>query len=396
MLERVRPGSLEHLALESAGGRVLAQPVHAATDLPSFAQSAMDGYALAASGEAPAGSRFRLAGVSRAGGVLPPPLRPGEATRVYTGAPVPEGATRVAIQEIVSVAGDVIELQKPVAPGLYVRPAGGDVAAGAEALAAGTPLGSAALALLRALGVEFVGVHRAPRVSLVASGDELCGDPAALQPGQVLESSSAGVREALRREGLALASLRMTRDTREAHLRALGAALEESEVLLVAGGVSVGDFDLVRPTLQELGVETVFWRVRQRPGGPLYFGAHGGKLVFGLPGNPASTLVCFHEYVLPALRRALGHAHPRLPRIPVRLEERVSKPPGKTHFARARLRAGAEGWRATLDPQQDSHTLRSFARAHGLVVLAAERERFERGETVPCDLLPGASPEVVA
>lgn len=389
VLEAARPGPPEARALLAAGGRALAEAVHAGRDLPAFPQSAMDGYALAAAEGAPAGARFRLAGTSRAGGPGAP-LAPGEAARIFTGAQVPEGATCVAPQEVVRTDGAQVEVCEAVPAGRHVRHAGSDVAAGQEALAAGTRLGPAALALLRALGVEFVNVHRAPRVALVLSGDELCEDAAALRPGQVLEANSGGLRQALREEGVELGSQRLARDTEEAHVRALGAALEESELLLVTGGISVGDFDLVRPALERLGVETVFWRVAQRPGGPLYFGRRGAQLVFGLPGNPASTLVCWYEYVLPAVRRCLGLAEVRLPRVPARLGAGYRKRAEMEYFVRARLHRDGAELVVTPHAQQESHALRSFALAHALAVFPAGRERFGPGDTVDCDVLPGA------
>ena len=390
VLESVTPGLPELRPLDEARGRALAEPILASEDLPAFAQSAMDGYALAAPGGAPAGMRFKLAGLSRAGGEMPPALKLGEAVRIFTGAPVPAGATLIAIQEISEISGEWIIPKSDVPEGLYLRPAGSDIKAGAEALAAGTWLGPAALSLLKGLGLAEVSVHRAPRVSLVASGDELCLSPAEKKPGQVMESSSIGIRAALRHEGLSLHSMHHARDEKKSHVRVLREALEQCEVLLITGGVSVGDYDLARPALQELGVETIFWRVRQRPGGPLYFGKKGHRLVFGLPGNPASTLVCFYQHVLPALRKSVGRSDVRLPRIPAALEHDFRKPAGKVHFVRARVRPSASGLSVRLDAQQESHTLRSFAESNALAVLSAELEFVPEGALIHCDLLPGA------
>ena len=393
VLRRVRPGPVEMRALEAAGGWVLASPILAGRNVPAFPQSAMDGYALAAGGPLTAGSRYRLVGMSRAGGEAPPRVGPGEAVRIFTGAPVPEGAGCVAKQEIVTAGPEWVELDEAVSEGLHVRPAGSDVPHGSQALAAGTRLQPPALALLRALGVEFVPVHRAPRVALVASGDELCEDPGALRPGMVLECTSSALREALRAEGLTLQSFRIARDTMPAHLQALRAALAECEVLVVTGGVSVGDFDLVRPALSEMGIETVFWRVQQKPGGPMFFGARDDQVVFGLPGNPASTLVCWYQYVLPAVRRMLGWRNPRLVRVPAVLRHEYRKAAGKQHFARARLVESDGTLGVVPDPQQDSHTLCPFAAAHALAVFEADRTRYDAGETVGCDLLPGLTPD---
>lgn len=390
ILELVQPGPLDAVPLEHAAGHALAVEARAEENLPAFPQSAMDGYAIACPGGAPRGARFLLAGESRAGGELPAPISKGQATRIFTGAPVPGGATLIAMQEVVTLDGAQIELREPVEDARFVRPAGSDVKAGEVALDAGTWLGPAALSLLRALGIREVTVHRQPRVALVASGDELCLDPAARRPGQVLESSSIGIQAALGHEGLALASAGVARDTREAHRAALGAALESSDFVLVTGGVSVGDYDLVRPTLKELGVETIFWRVKQQPGGPLYFGRKGATFVFGLPGNPASTLVCFYQHVLPAVRRFLGRNEVRLPRVPARLEREIKNMSGRTRFIRARVAPAADGVLAvTPDPQQDSHTLRSFARCNSLAVIPAGQELAPAGATVQCDLLPG-------
>ncbi len=391
VLERSGQGAPESVPLESAAGRVLAAPVAAPMNLPPFPQSAMDGYAFA--GLTPAGAqpgdRFRLVGMARAGGELPLALKSGECVRIFTGGPVPEGATGILIQEIATVEGSEVVATGAAPAGPYLRAIGSDVSLGAEALPAGTPLSPSALAFLRALGIARVEVHAAPRVSLVASGDELCTDAGARGVTQVLESSSLALRADLAMLGLPLDGPHFAPDTREAHRAVIAGALARSDVLMVTGGISVGDYDLVKEVLGDLGVQPVFWRVRQRPGGPLYFGALGDKLVFGLPGNPASSLVCYYQYVRPCLRRMLGHANPRLPRITATLESDFRKTSGKTHFVRAFLRREGASVLASLDRQQDSHTLRSFARSHALAIFPAELDHFPAGVSVDCDLLPG-------
>jgi molybdopterin molybdotransferase len=393
IVSTVAPAPAVLLPVSRCRRSVLARAVLAPRDLPAFAQSAVDGYALASGGGVQPGESFRLTGVSRAGGALPAPLSRGEAMRIYTGAPVPAGTTVILMQEVARADDAGVEVLEAVPEGKFIRPIGGDVPRNAEALSCGTVVGPAAFSLLQALGIREATVYRSPRVAVVASGDELSDDAASLRSGQVLESSSAGLRWALEEEGLELGPIRFAKDDVQAHERELREALESADFLLVTGGVSVGDFDLVRPALEKLGVEQVFWRVKQRPGGPLYFGCRGDRYVFGLPGNPASTLVCFYQHVLPALRRFRGYADPFLTRVRAALIREFRKPAALTHFVRARLLSRDGELTVQPDPQQESHTLRSFAAANALAVLPAGREHFPAGEAVSCDLLPGGAVE---
>ncbi len=287
---------LETVALPDALGRVLAEPVVAGRDLPPWANSSMDGYALRAADTTAATAarpvRLRLAGEVPAGAVADRAVGPGETWRILTGAPLPGGADAVIPQEETRREGATIAVTRPVAVGEYVRPRGEDVRAGETVLAAGTVLGPPALGVLAALGRPLVRVHQRPRVAVLSTGDELVDLDAVPGPGQIANSNSYTLAAQVREAGGVPVDLGIARDRRE--------ELEERfrwglscDVLVSSAGVSVGDRDFVREVMEKLGAELDFWKVSMRPGKPLTFGRVGGRPFFGLPGNPVSSMVTF-------------------------------------------------------------------------------------------------------
>lgn len=361
VLEAVRPLGAEELPLAAAHGRVLAEDVRAAHDVPPFANSAMDGFAVRAG----ASGRLRIAGESRAGAPAREAVRPGQAIRISTGAALPAGAEAVVPIERVALDGETVVLAAPgPAAGENVRGAGEDLRAGATVLPGGTRLGAAELGVAAGAGRATVRCARRPRVAIVATGDELVPPGAPLGPGQVHDSNALALAALVQDAGGEVALSLRARDDRAATVAALHQALAAGDLVLVSGGVSVGPHDHVRPALEALGVQERFWRVALRPGKPTWFGARGGTLVLGLPGNPVSALVTFVLFARPALHALQGAPPP--PRRSVELAEALPRHPARDEAVRVRL--GGDG-RARATGPQGSHVLSSMLGADGLAMV---------------------------
>ncbi len=363
ILERAQPLATEVAAVVDAAGRVLREPALARVDLPPFASSAMDGFAVRASetpGELPVA--YRIA----AGEPAPEALPLWAAAGIATGAAVPEGADTVVPLERVLDRVDRVEIQEAVPPGQHVRPRGGDVRAGDPAVAVGTRLGPAQIGALAAAGVADVCCSVRPRVAVLATGSELraAGEP--LVHGQIYESNRAMIGAALRSSGANVELLPVVEDDESAHRAALERGLE-ADVLVSSGGVSMGPHDLVRRVAADLGVEEVFWGVAVKPGKPLSFGVRGATLVFGLPGNPVSSLVGCLVFVRPALLRRQGVEKVDLGYDHGRSTASLARNPQRDEFVRARRRV--EETDVFLDPVsgQESHMIVRAASADALV-----------------------------
>jgi molybdopterin molybdotransferase len=366
ILERARPLPAETVRLEGAGGRVLAEPVQAAVDLPPFASSAMDGFAVRAE-DTPG----RLPVVARiaAGAPATRPLRAGEAMAISTGGVIPEGADAVIPIEYVVEHDNEIEIGEAARFGAHVRPRGGDVHAGDTVLEAGARLEPARLGALAAAGVAEVACSRRPRAAVLATGTELRQPGEPLGPGEVYEANGLILAAQLSSAGADVTRLPAVADDEEAHRAALEHGLE-ADVLVTSGGVSVGPHDLVRRIEAELGVEEVFWRVAVKPGKPVSFGVRGPTLVFGLPGNPVSSLVGFELFVRPAVLALQGYSDP-LPRFePGRVAAAIRQNPARDELVRA-SRTGASDGAVELQPLagQESHMIARAAAADALLLV---------------------------
>jgi len=364
--------------LAECAGRVLAEAATARVDLPPFDASAMDGFALRVE-DVP--GTLRIVGRAAAGRPSQRRLERGAAIAIATGGVVPEGADAVApIEDVLAGEGEVT-VPAAVSRGANLRPRGADLAAGELVVAAGVRLGAAHLGALAAAGVTSVRCRRAPRVAVAVTGSELRAVGEALGPGEIYDANGLILATQIRSAGGEPVLLPLVRDdprlTREAVARGLG-----SDVLLTSGGVSVGEHDFVRQSEAELGVEEVFWRVAVRPGRPLAFGVHERTLVFGLPGNPVSSLVGFELFVRPALLALQGLAHPLPPFRPGRLERSAPLLPGRESLLRARLRV--EGDAVLLEPLsgQESHMIARAAAAHALVLVPAGEGELAAGSAV--------------
>ncbi|SDE32215.1 molybdopterin molybdotransferase [Dyadobacter soli] len=373
------------IPLQEAVGSYLSADVISPIALPPFRQSSMDGYAIVHSDITEPGTALRLAGESKAGQTDLPTVSAGTAVRIFTGAPVPEGATAVVMQENTSLADGSVQIHEfPVAEGKNVRRAGQQIAQGAVALRAGTLISPGAVGFLQGMNVSEVTVHTKPRIGLLVTGDELLKAGDALVPGKIYESNSAMLQAALAQAGIRDVSVSYASDDLDATISALAELLEHYDVVLASGGISVGDYDFVGRALEALGAETVFYKVRQKPGKPLLFGKKGEKLIFALPGNPASSLVCYYEYVLPALKKVMGSKEPflRWVRLPLRHAYRFDGE--RDEFLKARVEDGEV---VSLDGQE-SFVIGSFAVANAIIYLPVSQNKVEAGDLVEVHLLP--------
>jgi molybdopterin molybdotransferase len=378
VLESARPLEPERVPLDSAAGRVLAEPGRALVDLPPFPSSAMDGYAVRA-----VDTPGRLPVVARiaAGRPAESVLGAGEAMAISTGGVVPEGADAVVPIEYVVEHDNAVEFSGPASAGAHVRARGGDLRAGDEVVPAGVRLGPAQLGALAAAGVSEVVCAAVPRAAVLATGTELRRPGEPLGPGEVYEANGLILQTQLRSAGASVERLAVVADDEDAHREAIARGLEH-DVLVTSGGVSVGPHDLVRSVESQLGVEEVFWRVAVKPGKPVSFGVRERTLVFGLPGNPVSSLVGFELFVRPAVLALQGLADP-MPRYePGTLAAALKRSPARDQLVRARRRA-AEGT-VELQPLtgQESHMIARAAAADALVLVPRGDGELPAGSAV--------------
>ncbi|MBM4194685.1 MAG: molybdopterin molybdotransferase MoeA [Gemmatimonadetes bacterium] len=374
----IAPLGTERIARADARGRVLAEAVRSPVALPPWRNSAMDGYAVRAADLAALPARLRVIETVAAGAIPTRSVGPGEATRIMTGAPVPEGADTVVRVEDTDAGTTAVEIRDARDAGKNVRPRGEDIAEGASPVAAGTELGPAQLGVLASIGAEALTVFREPRVGILSSGDELIepGDFSEVAAGRkIVSSNSVTLHELVREAGGVPVNLGIAADTRDS-LREHLARSADCDLLITSGGISVGEFDYVREVLAELGATLDFWRVRMRPGAPIGFGAlaaQGGAPAMpwlGLPGNPVSTMVTFELFARPAIRKMRGHTMFHRRAIPVRVAEDVRVGVELTHYLRARVSEGEDGvFEARLTGPQSSGMLTSMSSADALLIL---------------------------
>jgi molybdopterin molybdotransferase len=357
----------ERVGLAAALGRVAAEDVRSTRAVPAAANSAMDGYAVRHADLATLPARLRIVAVEPAGTVVDRAVEPGTAIKLFTGSVVPVDADTVVKVEDTQASGDVVVVRAAPARGANVRAAGEDIAAGSTVVARGTPLGPADVGVLASVGCATVLVHRRPTVAIVSTGSELVEVDEVPGPGQVVNSNAYTLAAAACAAGATATVLPIVRD-READIHASLLEASRADVVLTSGGVSVGDLDLVKDALDALGVERLFWQVAQKPGKPLAFGRLGDRLVFGLPGNPVSALVCFHLYVRPALRRLQGHRRLHAPLVEASLARSVRKAKALTEFVRVQLAWTDDGWIATPLPSQSSGVLTALGSGAALLV----------------------------
>ena len=397
ILDAVRPMGRERAGLLSCLGRVLAEDVESPRPVPPWDNSAMDGYALrsedvrGATREAP--GKLRVVEEIQAGVMARRRVGAGEAVKIMTGAPIPEGADAVVlVEETERISDAEVSVFLGVGKGEAVRRAGEDVRAGEIVLREGMSLGAAAVGMLANVGRPSVYVRQRPRVAILATGEELVdlGDsPAA---GQIFNSNSYALAAQVLEAGGEPVPLGIARDNAEDLTRRVNDGLA-ADLLITSGGVSVGDFDLVKSTLGGLGNEMRFWRVRMKPGKPMAFGMLNGKPVFGLPGNPVSTMVSFELFVRPALLKMQGRKKLFRPTLEARLLHPLSKSPERRHYVRSIVHRSGDAWDVRAIEAQGSNILHSMVRANGLVIFPEFQTALAAGSRVRVVLLDEALDE---
>ena len=369
ILAKVRPLAIETVSLRRSTGRFVASDLVATVPSPPFDNSAMDGFALAFDGAAaPADTRFRVIGTQAAGPDAGLTLTAGEAARIFTGAPIPTGTSGVVMQEDTRLEADAVVLTDSCARDEFIRRAGADVCRGQRILTRGDAVTPARAGLLASQGLAGIEVHAAPRVAIISTGDELVPSGQSLAAGQIYESNGVLLAALVESTGAIVADVKSVRDDPVALEAALRAGLDSADVVIISGGVSVGERDYVKPTLGRIGVDADFWRVAVKPGKPFLLGqATSGAFVFGLPGNPVSSFVTFLLFARPALRRMMGAAVVVPATQLVRADVALANPDARPHYVRGRIEAGffrPEG-------RQESHAFFGLSRSDALVRVAA-------------------------
>ena len=376
----IRPLTTETLGLTEAGGRFLAEAVHAAVSSPRRDVSAMDGYAVRAA-DAVVGATLRVIGQSAAGHAFEGSLEVGTAVRIFTGAPVPNGADAVLIQENATREGETVVATEPVRAGQNVRPAGFDFKHGDTLIAPGARITARHIALAAASGRASLDAVRRPKIAILATGDELVPPGSTPAPSQIVSSTPPALAAMVTAAGGAPGLLGIAKDTVEDLDRHLAKA-RDADIVVTIGGASVGDHDLVHKALQSQGVTLDFWKIAMRPGKPMMFGRKGRQRFIGLPGNPVSALICAEVFLMPLVRRLSGGmAETAMRRIA--LGEPIEANGPRKHFMRAQLRRSADGAETvTALPSQDSSLLFTLATADALIVREPGAPAANAGDAV--------------
>jgi len=380
------------LPLDEAAGLVLAENVAARGNVPPFANSAMDGFAVLAADIQQASEStpvcLHILEDVPAGSVATQPVRHGTAIRIMTGAPLPDGADTVVHVEVTRAEGSDVIIVLALKNGVNVRQMGEDMKDGTIVLTAGTVLRPSEVGVCAAAGYATVTVHPHVRVAILTTGRELVDAGEVPGPGQIRDANAHSLRAQVAAMGAEPVVFARVADTRAAVRSALEQALTQADVILTNGGVSVGDYDFVKDVLQEMGAALVFWRVKQKPGKPMAFWTLGSKRIIGLPGNPVSCMVCTEEYVRPLVRRMMGQTLLHRPVRTAILDERYSKgvDAGRTHFVRVRLQEREGVFHAALTGPQGSGILTSMALATGIAVIPEDTLFVEAGQNVHVQL----------
>ncbi len=368
------------IPVASAAGFVLAKDVHSPIDMPPFPQSAMDGYAIRFNGE----SAFSLIDEVKAGDGHQPELKPGEAVRIFTGAAVPPSAQVVVKQEDTHREANKLLVDPLPKPMANIRPRAEQISKGEIALKAGHIITPATIGYLSTLGILMVEVFRKPKVSILVTGNELIEPGQPLEFGQIYESNGPMLQTAFKSVGIDHVDIHTVKDDFEATKSLLKFLLEQNDMLVCSGGISVGDYDYVGKALNELGVEEVFYKVKQKPGKPLFFGKKEEKLVFALPGNPASALTCFYVYVAKAMHILMGKGNQGLPRVKNKIAQDYVLRGDRALF----LKAMFKGDEVRILEGQSSAMLYAFTQSNALAYMPSSAGGYKKGDNVECILLP--------
>jgi molybdopterin molybdotransferase len=366
----------ETVPLIEAIGRISAAPVVAPLDMPSFDNAAMDGYALAWQEGV---NRYRLTGEIAAGDGQSYRLEPGTAMRIFTGAPVPEGADTVVQQEWSSREGEFVVLEGDIRRGMHIRLRGAQCREGDCILPAGSEITAGTMALLASVGLTEITVYRKPRVNVLVTGNEIVAAGTPLPPGAVYNTNGPFLQAYLERLGCTVNVNGPVADQPGILQEAVNRALQDCDMLVLTGGISVGEYDFVQSSLLNAGAETWFYKLKQKPGKPIWAGRAGEVTVFALPGNPASVIACANQYVKPVLRRMAGFEHVFEPDALLPLRAPFSKKAGLAHILKAKVAQG----KVEVLPGQESFNLLAFADCNAFVVLPEDAETVDAGALVP-------------
>jgi molybdopterin molybdotransferase len=389
ILEAVKISDVETVKLEQSLSRVLAEDVRANRDLPPYDVSAMDGYAVRSVDMAKVPATLTVIEDIKAGDMPTKIVKSGQCARIMTGAPVPQGAdTVIRVEDTQTSSGSSVQINVAVKPGNDIRMQGEGMRNGDVVLTAGTEITPGVTGILATVKCAQVQVYCRPRVAILSTGNELEDMDDPVDPNKIPNSNSYALMAQVQALGIEPALLGIARDDPAELTEYLQRALK-FDVLLVSGGTSVGVHDYVRPAIEALGVQMKFWRVAMKPGHPVAFGIGAGTFVFGLPGNPVSSMVCFEQFVAPALRRMMGHARLHRRTIAARLTHNLKHQAGRTEFVRVTLAKEESGYAATSTGAQGSGMLLSMAKADGLMVVPAESTGLAAGAQVVVQLLDG-------
>ncbi len=390
ILKSIQVLGLEKVDILSSLGRVLGEDIYAPYHIPHWDNSAMDGYAVIqkdikdATPENPA--TLKVVADLPAGYTAKRDLKKGEVIRIMTGAPVPEGSDTVVMVENTKRDGDKVNIFKANSKGDNIRKAGEDVSKGTLVLPKGSVIHPAEVGMLASLKRSFVSVYQKPTVAVISTGDELIDVDENLTGGKIVSSNTYSLSSLVRYLGATPLILGIAKDKSEDLLDRFKVAVR-ADMIISSGGVSVGDYDLVKDILKELGAEMKFWKVSMRPGQPLAFGVIEGKPTFGLPGNPVSCMVSFEQFVRPSILKASGYRQIFRPLIEACLKEPINKKVGKKYFIRCIVSMEEGKYVVTTTGEQGSGILMSMVRANGLIVLPEEKTAFEAGEMVKVQIL---------
>ncbi|HTZ41526.1 MAG TPA: gephyrin-like molybdotransferase Glp [Syntrophales bacterium] len=390
ILEGIHPLGCENVPIASVLGCVLGEDIVSGRTIPPLANSAMDGYAVIAADTAFASREnpvvLDVLEDVPAGRVATQPIRKGQAIRIMTGAPLPVGANAVIRVEDTEALEDRVKIQAAAAPGLDIREAGEDVQTGELVIPKGCVLRAAEIGMLAALGRSYVSVHQRPVVAVVSTGDELVEIDETPGPGKIVNSNGYSLAAMVLEAGGIPLQVGIARDNREDLLAKFRTAAR-ADIVVSSGGVSVGDYDLVKEIMAEIGNRIQFWRVAMRPGRPLAFGRLEGKPLFGLPGNPVSSMVSFEQFIRPSILKMRGYENLFRKAIRAEITERITKKKGLKYFLRARVEFRDGKYLAATTGEQGSGILKSMVLANGLIVLPEDLTAAKPGDEVAVQLL---------
>jgi len=385
-LVKQNTNTLENISvkLNNSLGFVLAEDIYAPISLPPFEQSAMDGYAIGFFDGKEPKTKFKLSGEVKAGDIRDLSVQKGEAMRIFTGARIPRETMSVIMQEVVTTQGDEVKINDTITEGSNIRRVGEQVNKGDIALKKNTLITPAGIGYLAGLGIETVRVYKKPKIGIIVTGNELIQPGNTIQPGQIYESNSSTLSAAITSAKFEVKTIEIISDDLETTTRCIEKMTDTVDLVIISGGISVGDYDFVGHSLENLNANKIFYKINQKPGKPIYFGKKSGCLVFALPGNPSASLLCFYLYVLPAMNKMSGNSSLSLEKKKLISRSNYRKKGSRAHF----LKSISKGDEVEILEGQSSAMLHTFAVANALVYVPADKEELLKGELVETIILP--------